>query len=38
MREGAVDANPARTVATPKREKYLPAVMQPAEVSAIKNV
>jgi integrase/recombinase XerC len=32
MREGAVDANPARTVATPKREKHLPAVMQPPEV------
>src|SRR5205085_8150329 len=32
MREGVVDANPARSVATPKREKHLPAVMQPAEV------
>ena len=35
MREGIVDANPARTVATPRREKHLPAVMQPAEVSAL---
>ena len=32
MREGKLEANPARTVATPKREKHLPAVMQPAEV------
>jgi integrase/recombinase XerC len=32
MREGVVEANPARTVATPKREKQLPQVMQPAEV------
>lgn len=35
MREGAVETNPARTVATPRREKHLPAVMQPAEVSSI---
>ncbi|MFZ2491699.1 MAG: tyrosine recombinase XerC [Thermoanaerobaculia bacterium] len=33
MREGGVDANPARGVATPKREKALPAVMQPSEVA-----
>ena len=32
MREGRTETNPARTVATPKREKYLPAVMQPPEV------
>ncbi|HVS30007.1 MAG TPA: tyrosine recombinase XerC [Thermoanaerobaculia bacterium] len=32
MREGVVEANPARSVATPKREKHLPAVMQPPEV------
>jgi integrase/recombinase XerC len=35
MREGAVEANPARTVATPKREKHLPSVMQPAEVALL---
>lgn len=35
MREGAVDANPARTVATPKREKHLPSVMQPAEIALL---
>jgi integrase/recombinase XerC len=35
MREGTVDANPARTVATPKREKHLPAVMQTPEVSLL---
>lgn len=35
MREGAVDANPARTVATPRREKPLPAVMQPADVTML---
>ena len=35
MREGAVDANPARTVATPRREKPLPAVMQPADVTTL---
>jgi tyrosine recombinase XerC len=32
MREGAVEKNPARAVATPKREKQLPSVMQPADV------
>ncbi|MEO8033202.1 MAG: tyrosine recombinase XerC [Acidobacteriota bacterium] len=32
MREGVVEANPARTVTTPKREKHLPSVMQPADV------
>jgi len=35
MREGAVDANPARVVATPKREKHLPSVMQPADVALL---
>lgn len=35
MREGAVEANPARTVATPKREKQLPAVMQTSEVALL---
>ena len=35
MREGVVDANPARTVATPKREKQLPAVMQTSEVALL---
>jgi integrase/recombinase XerC len=35
MREGMVEANPARTVATPKREKQLPAVMQTAEVALL---
>ncbi len=35
MREGKVDTNPARTVATPRREKHLPAVMQPADVTAL---
>ena len=35
MREGVVTANPARTVATPKREKHLPGVLQPAEVALL---
>ncbi len=35
LREGAVTKNPARTVATPKKEKTLPAVMQPAEVGSL---
>ncbi len=35
VREGAVEANPARTVTTPKREKHLPAVMQPADVALL---
>ena len=30
VREGIVEANPARSVATPKREKHLPTVMQTA--------
>jgi len=35
MREGAVEKNPARAVATPKREKQLPSVMQPADVALL---
>src|SRR5215212_3858207 len=35
VREGVVEANPARNVATPKREKHLPSVMQPAEVALL---
>ena len=35
MREGVVEANPARTVATPKREKQLPSVMQTHEVALL---
>jgi integrase/recombinase XerC len=35
MREAVVDANPARAVATPKREKHLPSVMQPSDVALL---
>ena len=35
VREGKVEVNPARMVATPKREKQLPSVMQPAEVALL---
>jgi integrase/recombinase XerC len=35
MREGVVDANPARVVTTPKREKHLPSVLQPAEITLL---
>ena len=35
MREGAVDVNPARTVATPKREKHLPAVLQTSDIAVL---
>jgi integrase/recombinase XerC len=35
MREGVVEANPARAVATPKREKHLPSVMQPSDVALL---
>lgn len=35
VREGAVDANPARAVATPKREKHLPAVLQTSDVALL---
>lgn len=35
MREGVLEANPARGVATPKREKHLPAVMQNADIALL---
>ena len=35
VREGVVDANPARTVATPKKEKHLPAVLQTSDVALL---
>lgn len=35
MREGIVEMNPARGVTTPKKEKHLPAVMQPADVALL---
>jgi integrase/recombinase XerC len=35
VREGMVTSNPARTVATPKKEKYLPTVMQPADITLL---
>jgi integrase/recombinase XerC len=35
MREGVVEANPARTVATPKREKHLPSVLQPSDIALL---
>jgi integrase/recombinase XerC len=35
MREGAVEMNPARSVATPKREKHLPSVLQSADVTVL---
>lgn len=35
VREGTVDANPARTVSSPKREKHLPSVMQPPDVALL---
>lgn len=35
MREGIVTKNVARGVATPKREKHLPAVMQTAEIALL---
>ena len=35
MREGVVEANPARSVATPKREKHLPAVLQTADIAVL---
>ncbi len=35
VREGRVENNPARGVATPKREKVLPAVLQPADVAIL---
>ena len=35
MREGAVDANPARGVATPKGEKHLPSVLQTSDIALL---
>jgi len=35
MREGTVEANPARGVATPRREKHLPSVLQSSEVALL---
>jgi tyrosine recombinase XerC len=35
VREGVVEANPARSVTTPKREKHLPAVMQTSDVALL---
>jgi integrase/recombinase XerC len=35
VREGVVEANPARTVSSPKREKHLPMVMQASEVALL---
>lgn len=35
MREGLAEVNPARGVATPKREKYLPAVIQTSDVASL---
>jgi len=35
VREGVVEANPARTVATPKREKHLPAVLQTSDIALL---
>jgi integrase/recombinase XerC len=35
VREGLVATNPARGVATPKKEKYLPTVLQPADVALL---
>ena len=35
VREGIVEANPARTVSSPKREKHLPSVMQPPDVALL---
>jgi len=35
VREEVVEANPARTVATPKREKHLPAVLQTSDVALL---
>ncbi len=35
VREGLAEANPARTVSTPKREKHLPQVMQTSDVALL---
>jgi len=35
MREGVVEANPARSVATPKREQHLPSVLQTSDITLL---
>ena len=35
MREGIVEMNPARSVATPRREKHLPSVMQTSDIAIL---
>ena len=35
MREGTVETNPARGVATPRREKHLPSVLQSSEIASL---
>jgi integrase/recombinase XerC len=35
VRENLVEANPARTVSTPKREKHLPQVMQTSDIALL---
>ena len=35
MREGVVEVNPARSVATPKREKHLPSVLQTSDIAIL---
>jgi integrase/recombinase XerC len=35
VREGLADVNPARTVATPKKEHHLPAVMQTSDIASL---
>lgn len=35
QREGVVEHNPARTVSTPKKEKVLPTVLQPFEITLL---
>jgi integrase/recombinase XerC len=35
VREGVVEANPARGVTTPKKEKHLPAVMQTSDIALL---
>lgn len=35
VREGIVEANPARSVATPRKEKRLPAVLQSADIATL---
>ncbi len=35
MREGSLESNPARGVATPRREKHLPSVLQSSEIASL---